>query len=309
MRRITLSLSCLLALCLAAPAWADTLELKDGKIVEGVVIKDGDNYVVMSRFGPKEIPIADVKTWQKGTSIDKQVKDHLAKLDDEDTANRLLLAKWLKDIGRAEEADELAHAILEIDPENAKAHAMLGHIRHKGEWCTPDEAKRRQGLERHGDRWYTAQEWKNLAEAERAKAAAAEEAAAKKAVNEAVNKAVRLMLSPDPAVSARGKGQLERLAEKHDSDYLRELVGKVGQYLEMVNDLRKKAATLGGAGTAGTGTVMGEIRATMSKLKRPIQVFETSLASNIGGAPVRIQLPEIELVKVRTTGIIPVTVR
>jgi hypothetical protein len=54
---------------------------------------------------------------------------------------------------------------------------------------------------------------------------------------------------------------------------------------------------------------MAEIRATMSKLKRPIQVLETSLASNIGGSAVKIQLPELEVVSVRTTGIIPAVIR
>ena len=53
---------------------------------------------------------------------------------------------------------------------------------------------------------------------------------------------------------------------------------------------------------------MGEIRATFSRLKRPITTFETSLASNIGGAPVRIQLPELEVIKVRTTAAIPADV-
>jgi hypothetical protein len=49
----------------------------------------------------------------------------------------------------------------------------------------------------------------------------------------------------------------------------------------------------------------------MSKLKRPIQVFETSLASGpLGGsAPVKIQLPELEVIRVRTTVGIPVVVR
>ena len=56
---------------------------------------------------------------------------------------------------------------------------------------------------------------------------------------------------------------------------------------------------------------MGEIRATLSKLKRPIRVFETSLASGPVGAnaPVSIQLPELEVIRVMTTMAVPALVK
>jgi len=56
---------------------------------------------------------------------------------------------------------------------------------------------------------------------------------------------------------------------------------------------------------------MGEIRATFSKLKRPIPIFQTNLAAGPVGAnaPVSIQLPELEVIRVNTTIGMPALVR
>lgn len=309
MKRFALA-AALTALFFAAPAEADILELEDGRLVEGTVLQDGETYLVTDRFGVVEIPVAEVKSWEKGKSVDQLVQEHLAKLDEDDVAGRMALARWLTALGRQEEACEIAKGVLESAPENEAAHTLLGHVRHRGKWVTPDEAKRAEGYEQHGGRWFTPAEWENLAKAEKEKAAAAEEAEAKARVNAEVNRAVRLMMSPDPAVRMRGKALLEALAEEHDSDALRELIGQVEDHVRKVEELRAKAAGVsGGLVPSPSGMVLGEIRATMSKLKRPIQVFETSLASNIGGAPVRIMLPELEVVKVRTTVGIPAEVK
>lgn len=310
-RFASLALPCLIlgvaSALFATEASADILELKDGRFVEGVVLKDGDTYRVTDRFGVVDIAVKDVKTWTKGKSVDDMVKEHLARLGPEDVKNRVHLATWLTKLGRGEEAEEIFRGVLVLDPENEKAHNGLGHIRHRGKWVTPDEAKQAEGYEKHGGKWYTPQEWKNLVAKDAEQAKALEEAARKKKINADVNKYVRLMMSPDPAVRARGKSLLQGLAEELDNDELRGLVKRVEEHVKRIADLRKKAAAATAAGlTPGArGTVMGEIRATMSKLKRPIQTFETSLASSAGGAPVRIQLPELEIVKIRTVGVIP----
>jgi hypothetical protein len=302
---VALGLAAGASLGLASPARADILELADGRVVEGAVSKDGQEYVVRSRFGESRVAAKDVKTWTKSKPVDEQVREHLGRLAPDDAANRALLARWLVDLGREEEGRALADAVLEIDPENADAHAVLGHVRHAGRWCTPDEAKRAQGLEQHGGEWYTPEEWKNLSDAARNAAAEGEAKARAAAIARDVNEAVRLMLSPDPSVRARGKKRLESLAAETGSEKLRELARNVEDYVKAVDEYQAKAAATAGS---GEGMVLGEIRATLSKLKRPIQEFSTSLASNIGGAPVRIQLPELEVIRVRTTAPIPVAV-
>lgn len=301
----------------AAPAAAaDTLELKDGRMVEGMLIPDtdpklGKGYYVVSRFGPTFIPATKIKARHKGKPVDEQIKGFLAKLEPKDIKNRVALAGWMKKIGRDEEARSLCEQILEWAPENPAAHKLLGHVRHKGAWVTPDAAKRAEGFEKHGDTWYTPQEWKNVAEAGKKKAAAAEEAAAAKRLKAEVNQAVRLALSPDPAVRSRGKARLKALEKEFDSAALRKLIAGLDDYIKRIDDLRRAAANAAANVQAAGGMVMGEIRATLSRLKRPIKIFETNLAAGPVGsnAPVKIQLPELEVIRVRTAFGVPAVVK
>jgi hypothetical protein len=302
---------------LAPPAAADTLELADGRIVEGAVLEADGGFWVLSRFGPSFLEAKAVKARHVGKPVDEQVREQLQLLDPEDTRNRARIARWLKEIGRDEEACALAQQVIERDPEEAVAREVLGHLRHRGVWVTPDEAKRAEGYEKHGDRWYTPQEWKNLADAEKAAAEEAEKRAEAERVEREVNRFLRLLTSPDPAVRSRARSRLEALAREmpDGGKRLLEVVAALEDYTAQVDALREQAAAaesgVGGTVISEGGLVMGEIRATLSRLKRPIQVFETSLASGPVGAnaPVRIQLPELEVIRVRTTGIVPAVVK
>jgi hypothetical protein len=286
----------------AAPARADLLELTDGRVVEGAVELTPEGYRVRSRFGETVVPKAQVKAHTPGRTVDELVKERLAGLEADDAENRARLAAWLVELGRADEGRALAEAALEIDPENAAAHGVLGHERHGGRWTTHDEAMRAKGLECHDGRWYTPEEWKNLEEAPRKAALEADAKAEAKRRADDVNRLVRLLASPDPAVRARAKKRLEQIADESGNADLKAVIGRVEQYVAAADELARAAAS------GATGSVLSELRVTMSKLKRPIQEFSTSLASNIGGAPVRIQLPELEVVKVRTMVGLPATV-
>jgi len=307
-------LALVLALLLvAAPARADILELKDGRFVEGVVVESGESFIVHSRFGPTEVKADEVKRREKATSVDAQIQAHLAKLDPDDQKNRALLARWLKEIGRVDEAEALAEAVLEVDLQSAEAHKVLGHVRHQGVWRTPDEAKRAEGLEKHGGRWYTPAEWANVKGDARAKAVEAEKKLWQQSVSNQVNRAVKLMLSPDLRLRARGRATLETLAKEYENERLTDLVRHVDAYVKNLDEVRERHVAAAAAGTtvpgATSGMLLAEVRATFSRLKRPIKEFETSLASNIGGAPVKIQLPELEVINIRTMVGMPAVVR
>lgn len=303
---------------LAAPAaQADTLELKDGRTVEGLLIPDkhpehGEGVYVVSRFGPTFVKKAEIKARHKSQPVDEQIRAYLKKLKPKDVKNRQRLAEWMLRLGRDEEARALATQILTWEPENPGAHKLLGHERYRGRWVTHAKAQRARGLEEHGGTWYTAKEWENLATADKRKAAEAEKAAAAKARGVELNQAVRLALSPDPAVQARGKARLAALAKEGDSAKIRKLLAGIDQYLLTLEELRRKAAAVGGpVGVTSGGMVMGEIRATLTKLKRPIKIFQTNLASGPVGAnaPVSIQLPELEVIRVNTTMAMPALVK
>ena len=53
----------------AGPAFADRVTLNDGTVIEGTVIRQGDNYWVKTRDGQRKVvAVGDVKSVQKGSS-------------------------------------------------------------------------------------------------------------------------------------------------------------------------------------------------------------------------------------------------
>lgn len=296
------------ALLLAAPAQADILELRDGRLIEGVVVAKGDTLHVISGYGVKELKRSDVKTHTKAPSLDDQIQQHVATLAPDDWANRALLARWLQEAGRAEEARALAAAVLEEAPENAVAHDVLGHVRHRGAWRTPDEAKRADGLEKHGDRWYTPEEWKHAPLAQRERAAKIELAALEQDRAKELGELIDLLVSPDPLIRERAKARLRELgkAEGVEQAMLEGALKAVDDYVGKLAEVRAKAAGVGGLGSIkpdGSGRILAELALDQSVLKRPIRVFNTSLASSF--APVSLMLPEVRLIRYRGTVSIP----
>jgi hypothetical protein len=305
------------ALCLAAAplvfagvAGADRLVMKDGTVIEGAVVKDGATYRVVSRFGEAAIAEGQVASWQKAPTLDAQWRERIAALEPEDHAGRAEVARWLKDQGLGEEATALATRVVSDDPENAAAHEVLGHVRHRGAWMSPDEAKRADGLVEHGGQWYTPAEWELLGSEARNQAEATGRRLEGERVAARVNDAARLMLAPDPELRAEGKRQLEAIATETKNEAFTSLVPKLEAYAAATDRL---VAAAGGGGVGGGGAasadVLAECRIQLVKLKRPIKTFETSLSSNLSGAPVRLQLPEVEVIKVGSTIKLPGVVR
>ena len=302
----SLSLVAGLALAAVPAARADTLELADGRVVEGRVTKDADSYRVVSRYGEATIAAKDVKSWTRAKPVDVEWRERLAALKPGDTAARAEIAKWLAEAGRADDAAATAQAVLAEDPDSAGAHAVLGHVRHGGTWMTPDEAKRADGLEEHGGQWYTPAEWALVDGAGKTKASEADRAFASRRVETLANQFIRLMLAPDKALRAEGKKRLLALAKETKTAELERLVPKVEAYAAAAD--RLAAAYDGGEGSEAA-SLLAECRIQMATLKRPIQTLATSLGSNLGGGPVIIQLPELEVIKVNTTVKFPAGVR
>src|SRR5688572_12435064 len=105
-----LPLACALSafVACAAPALADTLELTDGRVVEGAVEETApgqtpQGYRVRTRFGETFVERATVKTLTRGRTVDELVRERLKSLAADDVENRARLARWLVDLGRADE--------------------------------------------------------------------------------------------------------------------------------------------------------------------------------------------------------------
>jgi len=297
------------ALVAAAPtALADRLVLSDGRVVEGAVTKEGSDYRIVSRFGESVLPEKQVTEWVKARPFDEEWRERLAALPEGDLDARASLAKWLAESGRASEAEATAGLVLESDPEHAAAHAVLGHVRFRGKWMSQEAANLEQGLVRKGDTWYTPAEWALLDPDGKKKAEEAETVAAQKRRAEAVNEAMRLMLAKDANLRVEGERRLQEIAKESGSKEIAALVPQVQAYAA-AND--RMVSALASQPGESRGRVLAETRIQLATLKRPIRQLATSLASGPTGvpvstnAPVIIQLPELEVITLKTTTVIP----
>ena len=297
----------LASLAAAPAALADRLVLADGRVVEGTVTKEGEDYRVLSRFGESVVPGKDVTEWVRAKPFDEEWRERLAAIPEKDLDRRVALARWLVDAGRKAEAEATAALVLDADPEHAGAHELLGHVRFRGAWTTPDEAKRQQGLIRRGDTWYTPAEWALLDESGKKKAEEAESQAVARRRVEAVNEAMRLMLAKDKDLRREGERRMREIAKESGSGEIEALVPQVKAYAEKNDEM----AAIAAAGGAGAGRILSETRIQLATLKRPIKQIQTALASGPTGFPfstnsqVTIQLPELEVITIRSTVSLP----
>ncbi|MFG0320138.1 MAG: hypothetical protein ACF8XB_22895, partial [Planctomycetota bacterium JB042] len=86
-------------------ASADTVHRKDGRKVDGEIIKETDaEVVVQTKFGPVTIPRSDVLTISKGATPTEQFRERWDGVDRGDALALLDLADWCKENRLSREA-------------------------------------------------------------------------------------------------------------------------------------------------------------------------------------------------------------
>jgi hypothetical protein len=156
----------------APDADAHVVTTKDGKTYEGKVVEDGPERVVVETTfdGRKEIARADVAKVDTGVP---PLRDQLAfRVSQAKADPKALLeaADWAKrqKFGKPD-LDPIFEAVLQAEPQNARARKALGHVKVGATWMTPEEkaaadaaaeeaAQRAKGLVPHEGRWVTPEE-------------------------------------------------------------------------------------------------------------------------------------------------------
>ena len=173
-RRPLPGLACIALACtlLALSASADIVVLKDGRRIEGTVIRQDDRKVVVSTgLGELEFPRSDVKeiVRQKTKRQIFAEREKAAKTADE----FFELGEWARKQKLTSLARRAYKRATELERDHAGARKALGQVPYKGEWMKPEERDRRmaedeaarlraQGLVLHGERWVTPEEKEKL---------------------------------------------------------------------------------------------------------------------------------------------------
>jgi hypothetical protein len=133
--RVVLGCSLILAVAASDVRALDRVTLKDGKTIEGRVVFEGPDRIVV-RVGTKdrEIPTADVAEVRSRARDAREVVLSWEKLSPEDAQGRLDLAQFAREHDLEGEARLLALSVLSKDPASEAAHVFLGNEKKLGAW-------------------------------------------------------------------------------------------------------------------------------------------------------------------------------
>ncbi len=181
-----------LAMVLPA-AQADTVRLKTGGTIDGIVTEEGSAYVIEVQFGTMRVDKALVDSIERKETPLGEHRKRAAAIAIDDADGWWKLGQW----ARRNDLDLLAEDdfkyLIGLQPDHEAARAALGYERVNGDWLTHDEAMAAKGMVRVSGKWVAkeaAQLMKALAEANALEAKArdaevqalAEEARAKREV-------------------------------------------------------------------------------------------------------------------------------
>jgi hypothetical protein len=305
-------------LLLPAVALADDLRLKDGRVLSGIVVQEEDRYTVADRDRKHAFKASEVAGVDKKRCFMDEYAERFAAVSKKDAEELYAFALWLEENAWPTRAYIVYEQVVAIDPDHKGARGAMGYKLYEGEWLSPEEICRRDGLVEFEGSWYTPHELstikKEIESNEEAKQALVE----KRAVAKKLDGIVKHFATFDKKQRAAAYDEVVRYAEELNSPLMRKFADDTRAYYDgLARALCKKMKS------------RSEINLTETELARPIAAIETSLgqAARLRPIPIRslttgfrfglpirfdptsvpvtIQLPEISIYETRSTAEIP----
>jgi len=277
---------------LAAPAAADVVHLTNGGKVEGKVTDLGDELKIEHRYGSLTVPKSDVKRIEKKATLKEEYEARLTKIDPKDADAHVALGRWLLEKGWGSQALKEFERALEIDENHRGAHTALGHVFYEGKWRTESEIMELRGFVRVDGEWISKEEAARRKAVEERKRLAKEQRKAEREFQRRLQRLIRDIAYGSKKKCEAAHEELVTIARERDIPGLEKFAGDVKAYFDRYWTLVRESQK-----------VTTEVRAAMTKLKRPIPTFQTSLGAST--TPVTLQLPELSVASVNTTVVIP----
>ena len=290
-----------LPLLLAPSALADEVHLKDGRILSGKVVRSGKQVYVSDRDAKYVLKDAEIDKIVPARGFMDEFEERLAALPNDDPEAIYEFGLWLEENEWPTRATRCYERVIEIDADHRGARRKLGYKLFEGEWVSPDELKRKRGLVQWevDGQWYTkhdlAQIEADIVKNEKFR----QQIERQRKVNKKVQGMLQEFATFDKRKRAKAYEKLYSYAEELNSPEMRKFADDTKAYYDQY--VRHLCAQI---------RSRTEVNATRTRLKRPIETFETNLGAAISGVlpaqtPVRIQLPEISIASVQTTVDIP----
>lgn len=143
----------LLTVVFAGSAWADKFELKDGRELEGTIIRELGDLLSIKLVDGSIVTIerSAITRHKKTETVYDQYVAKRDKVSADDAAAQLSLAKWCASKGLTEEATKHYKFVIVVDPHHIEAREALGFIWIAGDWYlegSPEAEARQKKAER-----------------------------------------------------------------------------------------------------------------------------------------------------------------
>ncbi len=200
-------------------AQADTVRLRTGGTIEGIVTEDGGDYVIEVQYGTMRVGKELVDSVEKKETPLSEHKRRAAAIAEDDADGWQKLGQWAQrnDLGRVAR-DDFAHVIA-LKPDHEAARAALGYEKTDGKWLTHDEVMASKGMVLVDGKWISKEGaglMKALAEA-KALDAEAREAEARRQAVEAQAEREAQQAEQDKRIADLREQELQRQAARRRS--------------------------------------------------------------------------------------------
>ncbi len=139
------------ACTLSAAARADRVVLVGGTVLEGKTTTKNGKVVVQTESGEVAVPADSVSRIEKSESNGFEAR--YAALQPGDVQGRLDLADYCRSRDMRARERKLLLEVIDLDKDNQKARARLGHVKTDAGWMTEDEAMHAKGFVKQDGRW------------------------------------------------------------------------------------------------------------------------------------------------------------
>ncbi len=280
-------------LALSGALLADVVHLNTGGRIEGIVEDDGASYKVTTTAGVTHIPKEKVAGVEKKDCILTEYAKEAAKVAAGDAEGHWQLSQLCSEGKWTAKAREEAKKVVDLDPNHAEARKLLGFVLHEGVWMTPRERHEAKGHVEYRGKWYSA-------EAARRFQARDERRAYLRRTEDALNLALSHLAEANRGTRLRGHKEYLEAGQKYGVENAQATADKMLAYYD---DAWERYVAYDSA----IATI--EVRATNAELLSldPISIDVTG--GNGSGLLVAIEVPRMQITRVRSTVQVPVALK
>lgn len=168
MAKVLWTTSIVASLLVCACARADLILKTDGGRIEGEVLRDksnGEQVTIKTRFGTVSIPRSEIRELHVEAEAKASYEEERRKSGD-NADEQYELAMWCLEQKLTKEYRKHLERVIQLEPDHEEARKRLGYERRGDKWLTEEEAKSADGYVKYRGKWMLPQE-RAKAEADR----------------------------------------------------------------------------------------------------------------------------------------------